>query len=203
MPVASPSKPRFLRRSKRAASRPLPRHCPRRERRMTVPTKRRPEPREATVERWLARVRKEPNGGCWLWPGSLDSKGYAHTGYSIDGKTYDARLHQLFYTRFAGPVGEGLELDHLCRVRACCNPDHLEAVSHQENTRRGEAGGLRNRGPVWENSQKSHCKNGHPFDEANTYRTKNGNRRCRACNREEKRERKAKLFAKKNTGEKA
>src|ERR1700679_1899008 len=70
--------------------------------------------------------------GCMIWMGSLDTHGYGHM--TIDGKT---RLsHIVSYETFVGPVPEGMELDHLCRVRCCINPRHLEAVTHDENIRR-------------------------------------------------------------------
>ncbi len=79
---------------------------------------------------------------------------------------------------FKGPIPEGLELDHLCRVRHCVNPDHLEAVTHRENIRRGLGG------------PRSHCINGHEFTPENTS-LKRGWQACRACSREKMRVRAA------------
>ena len=81
-----------------------------------------------------------------------------------------------------GPIPEGLELDHLCRVPACVNPLHLEAVTHAENMARGirfDVGAAQR--------AVTHCPKGHPYSEANTYRYA-GERACRACVRDRKRE---------------
>ncbi len=71
--------------------------------------------------------------GCWLWTGALDDGGYA--AMSIRRKT--TRVHVVTYVDKNGPVPTGLELDHLCRIRRCINPDHLEAVTSLVNTQRG------------------------------------------------------------------
>jgi hypothetical protein len=79
-----------------------------------------------------------------------------------------------------GPIPPGLVTDHLCRVRACVNPSHMEPVTTRENNRRGE-------GFVGRNVTKVACQHGHPFDEANTYLYENGStthRLCRACRRQ-------------------
>lgn len=69
---------------------------------------------------------------CWIWGGNLNASGYGVSARS-------GRAHRMVYERMVGPVSEGLELDHLCRVRSCVNPAHLEAVTHQENMRRAYA----------------------------------------------------------------
>lgn len=68
---------------------------------------------------------------CWVWSGSLDKKGYGRI--NRDGYLY---AHRYMYERVNGPVPEGFELDHLCRVRQCVNPGHVEPVTHAENMRR-------------------------------------------------------------------
>lgn len=83
------------------------------------------------------RFREEDRGyetPCWVWYGHLDTAGYANP--KINGKM--VKGHRWHYERCRGPIPPHLQLDHLCRVRACVNPDHLEAVSHVENVRRGD-----------------------------------------------------------------
>lgn len=104
---------------------------------------------------------------CWLWIGQR-KKGY---GYFRGG-----RAHRLSYVWARGPVPIGLEIDHLCRVRSCVNPSHLEAVTPKENNRRSTS-------PTALNAVKTTCKNGHPFSGENLYRAPKG-RDCRACVRD-------------------
>lgn len=117
---------------------------------------------KAPGARFWPKVDKAGPDGCWLWTASLDTKGY--------GKFYDGErivtAYRWAWTNARGPVPEGLELDHLCRVRRCVNPDHLEPVTHAENRRR---------------ARKTHCLRGHALDEANTYIRPNGYGACREC----------------------
>lgn len=104
------------------------------------------------IERLLRRVVIDPETGCWVWHGALQPNGYGTIGRG--GKTAGNSLtHQVTYRHFVGPVPDGLDLDHLCRNRACCNPDHLEPVTRSENIRRGLQGVLR--------PPRTHCRNGH------------------------------------------
>lgn len=103
--------------------------------------------------------------GCWEWTGSRRPDGYGQI--HVGGK--NRRAHRVVYELMVGPIPEGLTIDHLCRNRACCRPDHLEPVTRAENTRRGGAA-------------LTHCKRaGHLYDEQNTYVSPKGERRCRAC----------------------
>ncbi len=118
--------------------------------------------------------------GCWLWQGALNNTGYGRftVGYRRDNSLRMLLAHRYAYEQLVSPIPDGLELDHLCRVPRCINPAHLEPVTHKENCRRGNAmwvGGLMQR-------SKTHCKQGHPYDEANTIYWGN-KRKCRICNR--------------------
>lgn len=76
--------------------------------------------------------------GCWIWRGHIDSKGYGKT--SIGERSISS--HQYFYEKIVGKTPEGLELDHVCRNTACCNPLHMKLVTHQENVLRGNRAGI-------------------------------------------------------------
>ena len=114
---------------------------------------------------------------CWIWIGGKDRDGYGRVQFNY--KKYS--VHRLVWQIHHGPIIEGLELDHLCGVRACCNPEHLEPVTHQINIARGNSGKLER--------ERTHCPQGHPYNEENTYISKNrpSNRICRICRREKKR----------------
>lgn len=103
---------------------------------------------------------------CWLW------KGPKWDGYGIFSK-HHVRVHRYAYEFCVGPIPDGLTIDHLCRIRACVRPEHLEPVTHVENIKRGWA--VRPR--------QSHCKNGHEFTPENTYRysISLGMRVCKIC----------------------
>lgn len=111
--------------------------------------------------------------GCWQWAGSIQAEsGY---GYIRLSPTKRSRVHRVAYESIVGPIPDGLQLDHLCRNRACLNPAHLEPVTSRVNTLRGMT-------VTAANAAKTHCINGHEFTPANTYvNPRRGNRSCRAC----------------------
>jgi len=118
-------------------------------------------------DRFWSKVNKTDS--CWEWTSSKNSSGYGYFGISSDNVV---RAHRFSYEHYKGKIPKGLTIDHLCRNRKCVNPEHLEAVTQQENIRRGETG-LHNR-------IKSHCQHGHGYTKENTY-VYYGKRNCRIC----------------------
>lgn len=107
--------------------------------------------------------------GCWVWIASRTSGGYGKAWRA--GRTVLA--HRLAYETTHGPIPSGMQLDHLCRNRACVNPSHLEPVTARVNTLRGTSGAA-------QNAVKTHCPQGHAYDETNTGRNA-GSRYCKPC----------------------
>lgn len=116
---------------------------------------------------------------CWNWIGSINRGGY---GVFTFGGRSGKKLygHRASYELHKGNIPDGLEIDHLCRNRKCVNPDHLEAVTRQVNTKRGIGPSIL--GKI--NASKTHCKHGHEFTPENTIIRKTGGRRCRQCEKE-------------------
>jgi hypothetical protein len=98
--------------------------------------------------------------------------GERNNGYGMLYRHISA--HRLSYELLVGPVPEGLVLDHLCRNRACCRPDHLEPVSRGENVLRGDTIAARK-------AAQTECTHGHEYTPSNTGRQSNGTRYCRKC----------------------
>lgn len=125
------------------------------------------------LKRFLAKIEmpEEPDG-CWVWIACKNKKGYGQFG--LNGK---ARLaHRVAYEHYVGPIPDGMEPDHTCRVRACVNFNHLEPVTHRVNILRGAS-------PCAKHARKTHCKNGHLLSGDNlvTSVLKRGHRLCRTC----------------------
>lgn len=110
--------------------------------------------------------------GCLEWTGATDGHGYGQM--NVGGRP--EKVHRLMYRLWVGEIPEGLSIDHLCRNTLCALPDHLEAVTLSENTRRQLAA------TGHANARKTHCPKGHPYDESNTrHATKGTGRVCRIC----------------------
>jgi hypothetical protein len=116
--------------------------------------------RVSLPEQFWRHVQK--TGSCWLWTGTTAAHGYGQMRRG--GRTLPA--HRVSYELLVGPIPPGLHIDHLCRVRACVNPAHLEAVTQKENNRRAHA-------------VRKICRHGHPLDGVRP----NGYRYCRECKR--------------------
>ena len=125
-------------------------------------------------ERFWEHVSPEPNTGCWIWAGPGDGRGY--------GAVAGTKAYRAAYILLVGPVPAHLELDHLCRNKICVNPDHLEAVTHAENSRRAFR-------------HITHCPKGHPYNEKNTYYRGGERRKCRVCNTDRERRKRVALKA--------
>lgn len=127
------------------------------------------------------RARLERNrriaGDCWIWTSSKSVGGYGLIRIGLKKERRTKKVHRVAYEEFIGPIPEGLDLDHLCRVRDCFNPSHLEPVTRSENLLRGDLsnnGGRLN----W-----IACPKGHAYTPDNTYIDPRGTRNCRACRR--------------------
>jgi hypothetical protein len=127
------------------------------------------------IQRIVENIHVDKNG-CWIWTGSRHSAGYGDI--SLRGKHW--LTHRLVYRLFVGRINKGHVIDHLCRNRLCCNPEHLESVTPRTNSRRGDIPW----GPRHWLSTRTHCIHGHPLDGDNVLvRTDRGHtsRTCRAC----------------------
>lgn len=129
------------------------------------------------MDKRIARMTLVDERGCWLWQGALRSDGYVQikitTGFRQHRLAY---AHRVAYEALVGPIPEGLTIDHLCRVRHCCNPAHLEVVTHRENCLRGT-------GVSAIAVTKTHCPQGHEYTPENTQRGGKGERVCATCKR--------------------
>lgn len=126
--------------------------------------------------RFWNKVDRASDEGCWTWMAGTYPSGYGMIYLPPDTTT---GAHRISYEIHKGPIPEGLEIDHLCSVRTCVNPMHLEAVTHRENMHRTP-------NSVFAlEAAKTHCSNGHEFTPENTYvRPSRPNaRNCRSCKR--------------------
>lgn len=113
-----------------------------------------------------------PESGCFVWTGQEERGGYGMVWFN--GKK--RLVHRVVWEIERGAIETGKSLDHLCRVRGCVNPHHLEPVDIRTNILRGASIAALN-------AKKDMCANGHQFTSRNTYITKRGSRFCRECGR--------------------
>lgn len=132
-------------------------------------------------ERFTSKFVVDQSTDCWEWTSKRSNRGYGL--FSVEGKYRS--IHRYAYEQLVGPIPAGLQIDHLCRNKACCNPAHLEPVTALENMRRGGAGRYL--------AEKTHCPRGHPYAGENLAYNKNGGRWCRECNRTKAKDRKRRI----------
>ena len=128
--------------------------------------------RRSPEDRFWEKVNKTDT--CWLWTAYVDPEGYGRFKYGLH-----QNAHRVAYEWIIGPIPPGLQIDHLCRVRNCVNPSHMEPVTLVENVMRS---------PIHSsliNAAKTHCPKGHPYSAENTRRGARGGRKCRECGREQ------------------
>ena len=123
-------------------------------------------------QRFLDKIIVGSRGGCWLWTETL-REGYGRFCMPTNHRPRLAQAHRVSYEMFVGPIPDGLVLDHLCRVRHCVNPRHLEIVTRQENSLRGQ-------GVAGKQARRTHCPKGHLYGGENL-RVYDGRRKCREC----------------------
>ncbi|MGW2130432.1 HNH endonuclease signature motif containing protein [Streptomyces coelicoflavus] len=138
---------------------------------------------EKINKRGLWSLFKNAPGQCWIWTAGTNRKGYGVIG--INGRSTLA--HRFSYELHVGPIPDGLELDHRCRVRPCSNPDHRPTGGRGcRQCARDRSNAAQAAKPKTPRQLKSHCTNGHEFNAENTGHT--GTRRyCRQCSRDNSR----------------
>jgi hypothetical protein len=134
--------------------------------------RRRARMKRDSLDRFWSHVVVLPTG-CWLWTGSAHPERYGLFYFDKNRRVF---AHKWAYMALIGEYPQGLHLDHLCRVRPCVNPAHLEPVTPAINNKRSNS-------PTSRNLRKTHCVRGHPLSGDNLYIAHRGNRECTLCKR--------------------
>lgn len=113
-------------------------------------------------------------GQCWRWTAATSAKGYGLFAYG-----WGTLAPRFSYALEHGPIPDGLNILHSCDNPPCANPEHLYAGTHADNAVDRETRGRGRQGDHLKN--RTHCPQGHPYDEVNTHRKADGSRVCRAC----------------------
>jgi hypothetical protein len=129
-----------------------------------------------TVSKFTLKYFINQETGCWEWTAGKSSDGYAMM--YLEGKMIYS--HRWSYEYYNTAIPSKYIIDHLCRVRHCVNPNHLEAVTSKENTRRGDHSRM-----GWNNKEKTHCPNNHEYSKENTYIKNKKYRVCATCAKEQ------------------
>jgi hypothetical protein len=141
--------------------------------------KHRQKVRATKQERFECKYIIDKTSGCWLWTGAKSIGGYGVLG---NGRRTDRPrmlyAHRVSFEMYKGTIKHKFEIDHLCKVRNCVNPDHLEMVTREENILRSDW-----QKNAWEKQRgKTHCPYGHPYSGENLYvHKKTGKRQCQIC----------------------
>mgnify|MGYP002357590244 CR=1 FL=1 len=124
-------------------------------------------------------------GGCRIWSGSLDHSGYGKIKVLVDGRIRQTGAHRAAWLSIRGDIPASLQIDHLCRVRACVNPDHMELVTNQMNSQRADHSGKAGRSGKRRGSPLHSCGT-HGREDGYEWTGRSGYTRwvCRPCRRE-------------------
>jgi hypothetical protein len=128
-------------------------------------------PPKPVAELFWAKVDRCGPQECWPWLAAHTDDGYGRFAFGPRAARHKVGAHRFAYELLVGPIPEGLQLDHLCHNRRCCNVAHLEPVDGKTNVNRGRHA----------NAEKTHCPAGHPYNQGNTGRRTSGRRWCKTC----------------------
>ncbi len=131
--------------------------------------------KQTTEQRFWSKVDKSPSSGCWLWTGEKSAKGYGRFVISfVSGKRKRVYAHRFSWEQTHDKIPDTLQIDHLCGIKNCVNPDHMEVVTSRENILRGMS-------PSAITYRTGICKRGHALSDDNIHVYSNGYRTCLIC----------------------